>query len=264
MKNMIIILLLISYNAKAQYNSGARLTAMALTGVSLQDIWSISSNQAGIVNITKTAVAIGYERPFADQELNSQSFLIVQPVQKGVLGIGLQKYGFSEYQLLKAGFTVARKFGNDISAAINLNYHELKISGYGSAKAFTAEAGVQYQLNEKIRLGAHVSNPGNAGFGKNIAADLPVALEFGASWKFTTKVLLAGAITQFNNSSSEIKLGVEYLILDWLSLRGGFSAEPAKQYAGFGINFQNLRFDFAAGSNPVIGYSPQVALGYEF
>ncbi len=264
MKYMIIILLLFSNKASAQFNSGARFTGMALSGVSLQDIWSLHSNQAGIVTIKKTAVAIAYEKPFADQELNSQSIILVQPIKKVVLGIGFQKYGFSEYQLLKAGFTIARNFGPDVSVSLTFNYHELKISGYGNANAFTPEVGFQYQLNEKIRLGAHISNPGNGGFGKNIEADLPVILEFGASWKFTPKVMIAGAITQYNNSSAEVKLGLEYMILDWLALRGGFSADPSKQYAGFGINYQNLRFDVAAGSNPVTGYSPQIALGYEF
>lgn len=264
MKIIYGIIFLFSFKAQAQLNPGPRFTSMALTGVSLQDTWSLQQNQAGIANIKRAAFAVAYEKTFAGQELSTQSALLVYPVKSGVLGISFQKYGFSAYSFQQAGLTYARNFGPNLSASLNLNYHQLKISDYGSAQTYSVEAGVQYQISEKIRFGAHVSNPGKSTFGKNINAVIPVQIQFGSSYKPTSKVIIAGTIEQLLNSGLDVKLGMEYLLLDWFALRGGVSANPFKQYGGFGINYQKFKFDAAASSHPVLGYTPQIALSYEF
>jgi hypothetical protein len=264
MKYIIGIILLFSFQAQAQLNPGPRFSSMALTGVSLQDVWSLQQNQAGIANIKHAAFAIAYEKTFAGQELSTQSALLVYPLKSGVLGISIQKYGFSEYNLQQAGLTYARNFGPNLSASLNLNYHQLEISGYSSAQTYSAEAGIQYQLSEKLRFGAHLSNPGKSGFGKDINAVIPVQIQFGSSYKPTSKVIIAGTLEQILNSGLDVKLGMEYLLLEWFALRGGISASPFKQYGGFGLNYQKFKFDAAASSHPVLGYSPQIALSYEF
>ncbi|MBC7915633.1 MAG: hypothetical protein H7Y07_16105, partial [Pyrinomonadaceae bacterium] len=237
---------------------------MALTGVSLQDTWSLQQNQAGIANIKHVTFAIAYEKPFADQELSTQSALLVYPVKSAVLGISFQKYGFSAYSLQQAALTYARIFGPNLSASLNINYHQLKISNYGSAQTYSVEAGIQYQFSEKIRFGAHIANPGKSSFGKDIHAVIPVQIQFGSAYKPSSKVIIAGTFEQILNSGLDVKLGMEYLLLDWFALRGGVSANPFKQYGGFGINYQKFKFDAAASSHPVLGYSPQIALSYEF
>ena len=264
MKFVYGIIFLFNLNAQAQFNSGPRFTAMGLSGVSLQDIWSMQQNQAGIANIKKAAFAISYEKTFAGQELSSQSALLVYPLKSGVLGVNFQKYGFSAYNLQQAGLAYARNFGPNLSLALNFNYHQLKILGYGSSQSYSVDAGFQFSLSEKIRLGAHIANPGKSSFGKDINAIIPVQIQFGTSYKPTSKVTVAATLEQILDSKMDLKLGLEYLLINWFALRGGISADPFKQYGGFGINYLKFRFDAAATSHPVLGYSPQIALSYEF
>jgi hypothetical protein len=66
------------------------------------------------------------------------------------------------------------------------------------------------------------------------------------------------------NANADFKAGVEYKLIKIVALRGGISVNPFKQFAGFGINYKKVLVDFAVASHPVLGYSPQIALGYEF
>ncbi|WP_155975747.1 PorV/PorQ family protein [Daejeonella oryzae] len=264
MKFLIGLIFLISLKVQAQLSPGPRFTSMALTGVSLQDIWSLQQNQAGIANSKKAAFAIAYEKTFADQELSTQSALLIYPVKAGALGISFQKYGFSAYNTLQTGITYARTFGPNFSAALNFNYHQLRILGYGSSSAFSAAAGIQYLLSENIRIGAHISNPGKGNFGKNINATIPVQMQLGVSYISSSKVIIAGTIEQLLHSEMDLKMGLEYNLINWFAIRAGVSANPFKQYGGFGLNYRKFKLDVAATSQPITGYSPQLALGYEF
>ena len=264
MKHLYGILFLIGFNASAQINPGARFTAMAGTGVALQDVWSIQQNQAGLAAIQNFTVAIAYEKPFAGYELSTQSAIFILPYNKNVFGISFQRYGFSSYTEQRTALTYARSFGNKLQAALNFNYHLMKIEAYGAAQTYSVEAGIQYHLNEKASIAAHVANPTGNGHDSELKFAIPARLQVGASYLFSEKVLLAMAVEQNFYAQLDTKLGLEYQIIELLALRGGISAKPFKHYAGFGVNYHKLKMDIAASSQPVLGYSPQIAVSYEF
>src|SRR5690606_29521659 len=93
---------------------------------------------------------------------------------------------------------------------------------------------------------------------------IPVKMEFGIAYRFTDKLLLHSAFSKTLSSDADAGIGLEYAIAEWLALRGGLSANPLRQQAGFGLAYQKIRIDAAASSHPVLGYSPQIALSYEF
>ena len=264
MKHLYGILFLISFNASAQINPGARFTAMAGTGVSLQDVWSIQQNQAGLAGMKKISIAVAYEKPFAGYELSTQSAILVLPLNKNVFGISFQRYGFSSYTEQRTAFTYARSFGNKLYAAMNFNHHLMKIEAYGTVQTYSVEAGLQYHPSEKVSIAAHVANPTRNGQASELILAIPARLQVGASYLISEKVLLAMAVEQGLNAQMDTKLGLEYKVIELLALRGGISANPFKHYAGFGIRYHKLKMDIAASSQPVLGYSPQIALSYEF
>ncbi|HYK77890.1 MAG TPA: hypothetical protein VEV16_13005 [Daejeonella sp.] len=264
MKYLPWIFILMTLSVSAQENAGPRLTALASAGVAVQDVWSLKQNQAGSAALQKVVLALGYQQPFAGQELSVQSALLAMPYQKGTWGLSFQRYGFSVYSEQQSGLSYARKFGDKLFAALTFNYHQLKISGYGSAQTFSVSAGMQYQPVENLWMGAHIANPGRSGYKQKVEALIPVKIEFGTAYRFSDKVLVAGSWTKELNSNTDAKTGLEYKPIIWLDLRGGISVNPFKQYAGFGLNAQKFRFDAAASFHPYLGYSPQIAFSYEF
>lgn len=263
MRYILGILFLLSFNSSAQVNTGARFTSLASAGVSLKDVWSIQQNQAGLTAVKNLTVGIAMEKPFAGYELSSQTAIVVIPVEKNVFGASFQNYGFASYSQQRVGISFARNFGPRLAAALDFNYHSVKVQGYSSSRGYSVEAGLQYQLNKYISLGAHVANPNQGKFeGEN--AGIPARFQAGGSYFFSEKVLMAVAVEKVIGYPVDNRFGLEYQLLDLLALRAGISTNPFKHYAGFGINYHKLKMDLATASQPVLGYSPQIAMSYEF
>lgn len=259
-----LIFTLIALNVSAQLSEGAHAVALASTGVVLQSEWSVLNNQAGIATIKKPTVAICYEQRFADKDLNAQSLVFAYPLGKNVIGIGVQKYGINAFNEQKIGLTYARQYGNNLNLALNLNYHQLKIASYGNANAVSAEIGVQYQINQTMLVGAHLSNPGQGSYDAELSAIIPVVMQLGFAYNLSDQVFITTAAEQRLNNQPDFRLGGEYKIVEYFKLRGGVSVNPFKQYVGFGFSYQHMKIDAASASQAVLGYSPQLALSYEF
>lgn len=264
MKYLFLLLILFYTSVRAQKNPGPRSVAMGSAGVALRDIWSLQQNPSGIAVIEKPKLGIAYERRLLDQELSTQTALFAFPYSKNVFGFSFERYGFTEYREQNAGIAFARKFDNSLSLAIGFKYHQLSIEGYGSSKAFSAEAGFQFDVTEKFTLASHIANPGRSRYEDLTGSNIPVRLSFGAAYRFSNKVLMISDVRKVLNSSTDLRFGLEYTMIQWFSLRGGVSVNPFKQYAGFGFNYNHLTVDASVSSNPLLGYSPQIALCYEF
>lgn len=244
-------------------NLGPRITSLGNIGVALQDAWSLQANQSGITVLKNPVASVSYRNSYLNSELSTQSAVFVYPLGRNVLGLSLQNYGFSAYSEQKIGFTYAKSFGS-ISAAANINFHQVKIPDYGGTQTYTVEFGLQYSFNDNLTLGAHIANPNRRTYNNELNAVIPVSLAFGASLKLSDKVLInSGAIKQLAGIS-DFRCGLEYKAISWLSFRGGMSVNPFRQFAGFGYQLSDFELDAAASSHPALGFSPQIALSYEF
>lgn len=264
-KKLTYFLLFISTHSFAQNNLGPRLTAMGQNTAAVTDIWNINANTAGITSITSPTASLNYTKHFFNNDLNTQAAVLVIPFQNNYAGISFQRYGFSAYNEIKAGFAYAKKFGEEFSAAINVNYHQIKIENYGASNGFSIDAGVMYQLNKEINLGVYVSNPSQQKYSSTeVLAVIPATVNIGALYKVSDKVLIATTVQKEFKSDVDVRLGFDYKIFELISLRAGLSAKPFKQYAGIGFNRNKLLLDMAITHDPNLGYAPQIALGYAF
>jgi hypothetical protein len=247
-----------------QVNPGPRITALGTTGVALQDVWSLQSNQAGLAAVRKPIASAAYKSEFLNPDLSTQSVVIAIPYKKNVFGISFQNYGFAVYNEQRIGFAYAKNFGNTVFASLNFNYHQLKIQQYGSANAYSVEVGLQYLPTDKLVIGGHITNPGLSNYEYDVTATIPVSIEFGISYRFTNRLLLNNGIIKTLNSTTDLRTGLEYSMNQWLDFRGGFSMNPFRQYAGFGCKYNGFHIDMAVSTHSSLGSSPQIAISYEF
>lgn len=245
-------------------NLGPRATALGNMAVALQEVWSLQSNQAGLGDLKNPVAAVCYRNSFLNPDIHTKSVVLAYPVKQNVIGLSLQNYGFSAYSEQKLGFTYAKSFGGQLSAALNVNLHQISIEQYGSDRTFSLDAGLQYHPTQKLTLGTHVSNPHRSSYNKEVNAVVPVSIEFGASYRFTDKLLLNSGIVKEISSATDVRFGLEYTILQVIALRGGFAVNTFKQFAGFGYRYQHIIVDAALSVDRQLGYSPQLALGYAF
>ena len=237
---------------------------MGNAGVALQDVWAAQKNQAGLANLNNATIAIGYENRFSVKELGTQSAVFAIPLKKITLGAAFQSYGVDAFKEIKTGISLAKSFGPKLLVAVNLNYHQLKIENYGSSKSFSVDVGLQYEAFSHLWLGTHVSNPNQSKYGLNNEQIIPAHIQFGASYIFSNQLIISSEVEKTLDAQADFKAGLEYKVVKLVALRGGISVNPFKQFAGFGIHYEKLNIDFAVASHPVLGYSPQIAIGYEF
>ncbi|MFC4210598.1 conjugal transfer protein TraF [Pedobacter lithocola] len=261
----VLLISLTPFYLLAQNNLGPRLTAMGNNGAAVNDIWALQANPSGITSIEKPTASINYIKHLFSNEVSTQALVAVLPFKNNFVGASFQRYGFSEYNESKIGFAYAKKFGEKLSLALNGNYHQLKINNYGTSTGFSVDVGALYQLDSHFSFGAFVSNPSKQKFSTNeISIEIHTSFNVGASYLASDKVLIATSINKILNQSIDVSLGIDYKIFNLLSLRGGLSAKPFKQYAGFGLNYKKLLLDMATTYDANLGYAPQIAVGYAF
>lgn len=249
----------------AQNNLGPRLTAMGESGAAVRDIWSIQANPAGISIINTPSTSLSYAKHLFSNEVSTQAFVAVIPFKNNFAGLSFERYGFSAYNESKIGFAYAKKFGTHLSIAINTNYHQLKISNYGSSAGFSIDVGAIYTIDKEFTIGAFVNNPFKQSYNKTeISTNIPTVFNIGASYSVSDKVLIATTLSKNLVEKIDVKLGIDYKILDVLSLRGGLSKNPFKQYVGFGLNYKKFLLDMASTYDANLGYAPQIGIGYAF
>lgn len=264
MRYIWLICILFQYSLHAQNNPGSRSKALGSAGTALEDLWSLQQNSAGTANIGQAMFALGYEQHFLDPDLSTQSAILGLPLKKHVLGISFQRYGITEYLEQTAGISLSRSYSDALSIALALKYHQVSIPAYGSSKTVSVDVGMQYRLNDKVRLGSFISNPGRSKINELSGSQIPSGISVGLAYVLSDKVLFLSDMTKILDYGMNIRMGIEYQIVKRFYLRGGLSANPFRQTGGFGLKFGRFSMDAAISSHPRLSYSPNLSLNYEF
>ncbi len=249
--------------------SGARATGMANASVTLYDFWAISHNQAGIARIDHITASIFTENRFLLSDLSLAAAGVILPTTYGTFGASLQFFGSSLYSEGKAGLAYARRFGERLSAGVQLNYMFTNIGdGYGSTGTATAELGIICEILPRLYLGVHVFNPTKASLKTtgylDIKEYISTTIRTGAAYHFSEKVLLNLEVEKDIRHKPMAKMGIEYMITEGMFVRAGVSTNPMLNAFGFGIHKGRLQFDISASYHYLLGYSPQAGIIYAF
>lgn len=261
----IFFFLLLTVEANAQVNSGARFTALGNSGTALSDVYSLLSNPSGIAKLSSSSLALSFENHFIGTDVKTQAALAVFPTEFAVFGAYFHTYGIQDvYNDLTSGVSLARLFGPDFAMGVTINYHQLKIANYGANKLFSVDLGIQYYFTKKWTMGAHLKNPGNTANGNELYKRTETQISFGNSYWFSNEILVSMDAKYIFEQGFDGSLGMEYLVMDSLKLRGGVSFHHFQHYVGFGFGYKDFVFDMATVFHARLGISPQIGLQYVF
>lgn len=244
---------------------GPKIMAMGNNGAAVKDIWSVAANTAAMSETLVPTLSLNYAPYYFDKELTKQALAFIIPSKRYRFGLTLQRYGINAYNEISAGLALAKKFGEEFSIGLKVNYHQLKISNYGAATAFSLDVGLLYQLNKEITIGLYATNPSAQNYShQSLATTIPAIIHFGIAYQVSSKILLASTIHQDLSGTIDGAIGIDYQLIEALSLRTGLSLRPFKQYAGLAFDRKKLKLAIAIESDPHLGYSPQIAIAYAF
>ena len=151
------------------------------------------------------------------------------------------------------------------SVGIQLDYFSIGIGdNYGRANTFSGEIGVMAVLTKNLTVGAHLFNPSRTKIAAYNDEHLPTILRFGASYKVSEKVLITSEMEKDIDQKAVFKSGLEYNITDPIFVRAGISSNPFVSSFGVVVRLKGFEFDIATAFHSVLGYTPQLSLGYTF
>ena len=243
--------------------AGARGLAMGDASVTFRDINSAFSNQAGLAFLDGMSFTVFGEQRFLLAEIGSYSAALAYPTNSGTFGLVLNYFGYENYNEQKIGLAYARKLFEGVAIGAQVDYLGTRIPEYGSAGKVTFEVGVQADLLENFIVGAHIFSPIRTQLTDDEIDVIPTQLNVGIAYLPVEKVTLIIELEKDFDYTASFKGGIEYQLVDELSLRVGVGTNPTQNGFGIGIHLGKLDIDIAAAYHQLLGFTPGASVSYD-
>ncbi|MDR3609466.1 MAG: hypothetical protein P4L27_02760 [Ignavibacteriaceae bacterium] len=261
----LLIISAITSFSYGQMNPGAKQISMSNSDAALSDdVFALFNNPAGLAQLNWREVGIYYSpAPFGLNELKNAYIAYVEPLGFGSAGIGAMTYGFELYRESKILLSFSTSYLHKFFAGVSCNYHLVSIEGYGNKGVIYLNTGCLGYLTDDLRIGFYVQNLNRASFisGED---DIPIILDAGLSYNIYYNFSLNFALEKDIRYKASIMSGINYDIIDNLSLRIGYANEPAKFSCGIGIHYSIFNFDYAVFTHPDLGLTHQAGIIISF
>ena len=258
-------LFIFSSHCFPQYNPGAKQISLANSDVALaNDVFSLFTNPAGLAQVNWREVGIYYSpAPFGLSELSNGYVAYHEPLNFGSLAVGGMTYGFDLYRESKVLLGYSYNYDNIFFAGLVLNYHNYSIKNYGSTGVFYLNLGGLVYILDELRWGFIVNNINKASVA-DIDDQIPMVLSTGFSFDIIDNFSLNLALEKDIRYNPSVQFGIDYDIIEYLSLRVGASNEPSRFTAGLGINYSIFSLDYAFFTHPDLGLTHQAGIILSF
>ncbi len=261
----IIIICSLTFSAYSQYNPGAKQISLSNSDVALSDdVFSLFNNPAGIAQMNWREVGVYYSpAPFGLSELANGYVAYHEPSSIGSFAIGGMTYGFDLYRESKFSLGYSYNYQNRFFTGFAINYQTVSIKNYGNDGAFFFNIGGLVYVTEIFRFGFSLQNINRATFG-NADDQIPVVFNTGLSYDVADELYVNFSVEKDIKYNASFKFGINYDIIEYLSLRTGFSNEPSKYSVGIGINYALFSLDYAIFTHNDLGLTHQAGVIISF
>lgn len=239
-------------------NAGARAAALAGSpAASGSDPWA-ESNPAGWSGLATHSLVIHAAQLYGLEELRLGSAQIVARLGGSSAALGARTFGYEAYRetSFTAGFARGIRAGTHrpFHLGMRIRYHVISIPTYGTASAVGLSTGLIFPILPGLNLGFGAENV--AVSESAISEDLPRRIYAGLALAGMEMLRVYADVAKDVRSHLVTRISFEARPLRILSLRSGFSLQPARFAGGIGFNLDWLVVDFAVERHLVLGWSP--------
>lgn len=265
MKNLITILVCSTIILNGQNNPGAKQISLSNSDIAQSnDVFSLFNNPAGLAQLNWQELGIFYSpAPFGLTELANGYIAFNQPTSLGSFSFGAMAYGFELYRESKILFGYSNKFQSNFFYGFTFNLHYVNIKNYGNDLAYFLNLGTLFYIFNDLRFGFYIENLNRATFSKD-KEQIPTYIKTGFSYDLLPELSLNISVEKDLRYKASIQFGIDYDLIEYLSVRTGFSKNPAKYSAGLGINYSSFSLDYAFFSHNDLGLTHQLGLIISF
>ncbi len=226
------------------------------------DVHQVFLNPSAAASLTSFYASVFYSpSPFDLPQLSNSGMIAALPMDSFTAGFALTTMGFSLYREMTATAIVARSFDGIVSAGCNINYDRLTISRYGSAFTVGIDAGASVQLSDDIRWGFSLLNVNRPVIGKE-RDELPQVFLTGISCEVTSSAVISSALVKDVRFPASVRTGVRFSPLECVELCLGISTEPSRYFAGIGLRFSRISFDYSVATHAELGLTHTIGISF--
>jgi len=252
------------YGQESKPIIGGKNAALGGHSTTLKDAFAVFNNPAGLSTLEGVNIGVYAENRFLVEDLNLLGVGITLPTKNGSFGLGGTYFGNTAYSESLFTLAYSRLLSENLSIALDFDYINLSIEEFGSTSAFTFGLGLQFSPSKNIDIGAHIHNPIRVSLIQDGSETMPSIIKIGLAYHPEDEgFTLFTEVEKDIDRSTILKFGLDYQLIEKLSLRAGISTNPAYSSFGVGLNFGKIMLDFANRFHPVLGYSPHISLIYQ-
>lgn len=242
----------------AAQSSGSRSLALASSVTALCEDMSSSFYNPACMPAGRSGITTGAIRYFGIPELTDKSLWFSLPVFGGVLGGGLQHFGYTEYTESTFHLSAARPAGW-VVPGITVFARQASFGG-------PYETDMQFGMNGSMLFKAFP----DAGFimrgynltGFSASGNTPLRQELAAGifLKPAESVQLFVDLVKDLHFPLSVRTAVEFEVLPGVAGRAGLGTEPRIWSAGLGLSRKHWQVNIALQQHHLLGMSPGIDL----
>ena len=242
---------------------GARAQAIGHASACISDVWSITSNVAGLSEIKTAVAAASYNAVPSFKSFNRMAAVFAFPVHEGGAAINAFRFGDDLYneQMLSVGY--ASSFGL-ASLGAKINYLQYQAEGLDTYRTCTVSFGGIATITPEFLFGAYISNINQPVINELTGERLATILAAGALFKFSEKLRLALEAEKHIHHDPVIKSGIEYQAFKKIAFRTGFNFNPQSGFFGLGFTTGKMELSYALQLNHALGLNHQATVTIPF
>ncbi len=196
--------------------------------------------------------------------LNQTALVGSSRIHKTGIGVSFSQFGFTHYRNLNTALAAARKLNEKCDLGIQLGYGQFSLGD----RYYSNQQHVHGRIGLKLKVDKKISLAGLLHFERDIHGNNPfqerIWLKTGLQYKVSGQTGLEMEFLQDFESRPIFRIGLEYEYQKKWQFRSGISdqADGGQAFIGTGFRHKKLRYDFASGWHPQLGFLPQISLMY--
>jgi hypothetical protein len=262
----------IDVSSKARGMGGA-WTASAM------DATAIFYNPSALALVDAPDVYASFLRPNS-QDFESLTFLAVGiPIRSGhTIGLSYRDFGveYKDKKLLGEstlsfayGIRLMKDIHSELYLGANFNLYSLEFGSTGTVDlgdetTLGVDLGFLGILRQRTRLGFFMKNINEPSLGKGTGEPLPQWISAGVAYEPYYGVVTGLDVRSLRGEKTEIHVGMQFAVTDFLGLRFGFQTQPNSLTGGLTAAVKPFEVDYSYSSHSVLPGTHHVAIGARF
>lgn len=240
---------------------GPRAQGMGGVAVISSDPWAVLNNPAGLATLDELSFFANYRTIFDFAPFNTVSAGAIIPTDFGTAGVGVFRFGDELFNSQMISLSIAKKIGI-MQLGIEANYLQMNIEGFGSKGLFMAGIGGIAELTPELSFGAHIYNFTQTAISQDTGERLPTIIRLGLAYQPTTQFSLFIEGEKDVELDPDLKLGLEYQVIEEVFVRTGFSGLNNTHSFGGGVNLKKLQVNYGVQIDRDLGSSHHFGISF--